>query len=452
MVAMKKIAFLFLSAVLCLLPFSAVPFVRAEETPALPAILGEEMNLGEGITDGYLYQALLLAYNTMYENEDGFVPLTKVRENMFENATTLNLQNSLIYNLNGFALLNMPNLLELNLSKNRIATIGLELLAVPQLTSLNLFDNRLTSIQIPYLTNLQVLNLNKNQLSSISLENISSGTVHLSNNRFTSLSSITMPTTPNGLTVELFANNITNAQPIAGVTLAMGIQGVGLLNSGTVLVQTQHAPKWYGITQEDVVLTIQNVQTQEVVATYSFEHAFGTQILLPFGTYLATYQTTNGEPVFVATDPLLCAFASSNQFTMVPSVPTAQFLYKGQTLPYVVKINDNTKLMLSSPDENAVLYYQLPNQEWMQANEVLLPQLGRYTVAVKSVVNGTSSEVVHVFVVSDNQEETSEWVVVLGIFGIGALFASAVFVTKQVISGNLKLPKWNKTKNTRIKK
>lgn len=384
---------------------------------------GAEVPLGNyGISDGSLYAALLAEFNNTYAADPNFVPFSSLYEDMFDTFTELDLSNKMIYNLDGLGLLNFSSLQQLNLAQNRISVWN-TLSYFPALETLNLFDNNLQELDVSNLQELATLNANYNNLTSLDVSQMQTGVIYASNNAFDNVSDLVFGQNVQTLKIYLFNNNITNASQVQGVQFVFGLQGVANLqkpqNTTTIMqVQTQYMPTFGAILDYDVVLQIVNTATNEVVQTLSDTD----QVLeLPFGTYQAVYvDATLLTPVFVATDPEWVAFEDSLQFQIVPSEIQTQFVIDDITYDYYSgTLPSNTQLVLTSFDEDAVIYYKLPNDEtWTQGNTVVLPDLGRYAVQVKTVVAGVESTPVAIYVNTQTQSNISVWLLTLVMLGL----------------------------------
>lgn len=398
--------------------------------------LGAEiLNDDFGISDAGLYNALIALYNS--NNPDA--PVTKVYINMFENATSLNLQNRLIYSLSGLSQLYMPNLESLNASKNRLTTLNTELLEFTNLKTLNLFDNELTSVSLTSLTKLEDINLTKNNLNAVNLSSVTKGIVRLNFNKFTDFSKITLPyesAVSGSVTIELINNNITkvtdNALNSEKIYLELGLQGVGLNfkenvpveNRVTHIISSTSKVFYYNFVNYNITTKIYNVKTNQLVKelTNSLENSV-TQFTLPVGEYRVEYiNNDTASQAYISSHEIYGAFKNITSFKVVPSQPDYKFLVKGQYYEsYDSKIPNGSKLVLSTNDESAVIYYKLPKQEWKQGTEVKLPNGGTYYVLIKSVIGEYESFTYSVTVSSSVNALLPDVLTLILIIGVGAL-------------------------------
>lgn len=312
---------------LTLLIFSIVIFCNSQpqnvaQSLSLPTSLGNEVSRSV-ITDGSLYDALISEYNKIYANTPGFEPVNKVYSEMFSQVTELNLENKLIYNLNGLSNLNLEKLTHLNLSKNRISEISFQLLSAQNLTHINLFDNNLSKVNLSYLTKLQEVNLNNNKLTEVNLSQIKTGKILLNNNLIYSQNNITLHNKPQDLVLELINNNLKEIKNLNGVTFEVGLVG---LNNTQTEYESGLKLKYYAFTNYDVKLNIYN-QNNQVVTTLTQNQ----EVVLPMGTYYTKYVNQQDQEIYDATHPIYSAFKNSQTFSIIPQKPLILYVVNGKT-------------------------------------------------------------------------------------------------------------------------
>lgn len=398
--------------------------------------LGAEiLNDDFGISDTGLYNSLIALYNSNNPDE----PVTKVYVNMFENETSLNLQNRLIYSLSGLSQLYMPNLESLNVSKNRLSSLTTELIEFTNLKSLNLFDNELTNISLTNLTKLEDVNLVKNNLSSINLSGITKGIVRLSFNKFVDFSKITLPyesAISSELTIELMNNNLNNVSEnvlnSTKINLELGLQGVGLNHKENVpqenrtihTITSSSTITYYNFAYYNITTKIYNAKTNALVLelTNSATADFIT-FTLSVGEYKVEYINNESQAqAYISNHEIYGAFKNVDTFKVVPSQPDHQFLVNGTYYDsYDGKIPGGTKLVFTTSDQDAVIYYKLPNQDWKQGTEVKLPNNGTYYVLVKSVIGEYESFSYSITVSSSVNAILPDFLTLILIIAVGAL-------------------------------
>ena len=369
--------------------------------------LSEEiLNDDSGIPDSYLYMALYTQYNLLNPDKPN---INKVYYNMFENETALNLSNRSIKSLAGFHRLNMPHLEELNLSKNQLITLNNELSHLISLEKLNLFDNELTSINLSTLYKLNDVNLNRNNLTELNLNTVKSGIVKANFNNITDFNKIKLPnaSSVDYLEIELINNNITNFNKDLLLSekfyFELGLMGAGINYKENAtddeikeyLISTTTPLVFYNLKNYDITAEIYDLDTNELVLeiTNSNTEQY-TEYFLPSGEYRVNYiNNITGISAYIAYDENFSVFKNIDEFIVRPNNADFKFLINGQYLnQYSGNIPSNAKLVFSSLDEEADIYYLMPGQEWEEGTEVdLKTGGGKYYVFVKCVLDGYES-------------------------------------------------------------
>lgn len=414
----------------------------------VPASLGAEIpNSSSGISDSNLYLALLNIYNNHYSGEDGFSPINKVFVNMFIEIEDLDLSSKGITSLTGFNMLNLLHLKTLNLSKNQISSISTELSGLSAIEELNLFNNKISSINTSNLVNLTNLNLSRNYLRSINISAIKQGVVRLSFNRLESINHITFPHESNITTelfVELFNNNITNAESVIDtrtkLKLELGLQGIGL-NNREIDEQQQYQlftttlVKYYNVENYDINIEVYRDITNELLMTIENDQdTYVTTYTLPVGSLYTKYvYAVNQQDVYSATDEIFGAFKGYSSINVLPPRPVVVFNIDGKNISSTrQRITKDSKLVISSDIEGAVFFYKIGLGEWTQVqnNEIKLEYgVKDHTVTIKQVVEGVDSYSLVVDVLSEKAMSPVLAVLIFIAF-IAAFFGSLPFLRK----------------------
>ena len=392
-----------------------------------PANLGAPvMNDQTGIDDIYLYQYLLLAYNEHYNLTDknhltettADDPATQLYVEMFKDFEELVLTNTsyTITSLKGLKVLNLENLKVLNVGQNQIEKIAVEdLKDLTSLEELILYDNSLTEITIPAgLTNLRVINLNKNKLEKFDASLLNVGELYLSFNKLTDINNVILPRIiyNTDLYVELFNNNITNADAIytAGtqaeskIKIELGLQGCGLNNKANEQdvvvpkIAKNDKIKFYNSAKyPNLKVNIYNALTGVLVK--SFTNSAETKIAecnLEVGEYRVEYvDATSGDSLYNWENQFACAFKTLNQFNVVPTAPIVKFVIKNKEYDTYGKFSGVAKMIATTPDDNGEMFYSINGGEWIKGTEVKLDRGGQYNVAFKYVITDATNNTVY---------------------------------------------------------
>ena len=371
-----------------------------------------------GIPDSNLYQLLVGVFNEQYKNASNFVRQSQLRVNMLSTCEEINFANMRIISINGLNKLNLPSLKKLNLGANSISNIKTEdLKHLSSLNELYLYENNLTEITIPAsLSKLNVLNLNANKLSKIDISGINSGLVSLGFNKFKSISDISFPRKiiDTNLTVELFNNNICDADEMYNsngvltnggqITIELGIQGIGLnykttddeSEKITPIVSRDGVIKFYNVNDSyNLEVVIKKIVDNSVVATLSnVEDKKITELVLPVGDYKLEYQDkTTHENLYNYYNPRNCAFKDLALFNVIPKSPTVKFIVGGKEYDeYNTKFTSwDAKIVATNNEAEGELYYSISGGEWVKGSEFKLTRGGQYFISFKVVSGELSS-------------------------------------------------------------
>lgn len=379
-----------------------------------PVVVNDE----SGINDSNFYQLLVGIFNEKYKEASNYVRQSQLRVNMLADVEEINFANMRIVSINGLSKLNLPSLKKLNLGANSISNIKAEdLKYLSSLNELYLYENNLTEITIPSALNkLTVLNLNANKLSTIDISGINSGLVSLSFNKFTSISNITFPRkiVDTNLTVELFNNNINDAEEMYNsngvmsnggqITIELGVQGIGLnykttddeSEKTTPIVSRDGAIKFYNVNDSyNLEVVIKKIVDNSVVATLSNNADKKiTELVLPVGEYKLEYlDKTTHQSLYNYYNAQNCAFKDLPLFNVIPKSPTVKFLVDGKEYDdYNNKFTSwNAKIFATNNEEEGELYYSVSGGEWVKASEFKLTRGGQYFVSFKVMIGELSS-------------------------------------------------------------
>ena len=394
-------------------PVETPELVMPDDKQLGPVIVNDET----GIPDSNFYQLLVGLFNEKYKEASNYVRQAQLRVNMLSDFTEINFANMRIISIAGLNKLNLSNLEVLNLGANSITSVNTDDIKwLSELKELYLYENGLTEITIPTaLKKLQVLNLNANKLSEIDLSRVYSGKVSLSFNKFKSINDIKLPQkiSYTDLTVELFNNNITDADEIYAkngveenggkITVELGIQGIGLNYKITdeaadkvdAVVSRDNAIKFYNVNDNynlEVKISRFADGVEQLVVSNNPEKTI-TEILLPIGEYKLEYlDKTTHASLYDFYNPLGCGYKSLDDFKVIPKTPTVKFIIDGKEYDYHGKFTSwNAKLVATNNEEEGELYYSISGGDWQKGSEVKLNKGGTYNVAFKVVVNEISS-------------------------------------------------------------
>ena len=362
--------------------------------------------------DGNLYSKLLKAGGGLLRSET--FNKEKYSTITLQGVTTANTDSNIV-DLSGLTLFKFDYTTTLDLSNNNITEVTADVLSVfPNLEELILTNNDIASIDLSGCYNLKKLIIDNNELTKIDLTdfNPTNGEIDLSCNYIDSINSITFPSqTINVSTkIDLYNNNITDyTTPVQGYTINLGLQG--LQASGGNIEKKQQVV-YYKTNDTQNMKTVISKGT-EVKYTFVSSEMTETRKELVFdnGTYSISYYYDNdgteeivsakGFTVRTGDDYYKDYFRyyKYKEFNVVPSKPTYVYVVDGVEYQDVDKITKVSTIKVSA-DDDAVVYYSLNGGAWVQGDEIPITIGGKYTIDIKATtLDGVyESEEVSIFI------------------------------------------------------
>lgn len=306
----------------------------------------------------------------------------------------------------------------INLSGNKLESIGDELKNIATLKSLDLSNNNLTGFSYTSLNNscyaehLNSLNLSGNQLSGCDLLQIANASVNLQNNKLKA-DTVILPTSTN-CTVNLNNNYVLTANTnLANITY--GFQGAKNNDVFENSTQILFAPS------PNISFTkIEILENEQLVDTLSTAQIATLQV----GNYLLKFKDNAGTEV-------------QDQVSfkvMLPQV-TVKLFVNDVEIEYTSVITQNTVVKFYGVDGAEIFVSTNKNSTQTKTSEFELNQNGTIVLTAYQTKDGYSSNKTN-FYFSVEKSVVQNWIVAfVGIVGIVLLFVVFVLIIRKIIYG-----------------
>lgn len=369
-----------------------------------------------------LYMQLLFIRDGQYPQDISTVE--PLRENTFIDYTEIDLSNcsnvssngKLSY-IGGLAFFRFDNLKILNLSNNDLTKIPAQTFYnITSLTTLDISNNDITEISFGNLTTLQNFYAQNNKLASIdlsTLQNIDNvmGEINLAQNNFSSTSDIILPSNSHPKYVELYGNNILDANydvtSYAPHQLNFIMQSIKQDTEIDDKTEIEIFPS-FGLHNYKVKFT--NTETTLSQTLGAGKHYLGV------GQYqVEIYDGDNNLSSLTGT------VYKGFEFIVVKSAPTVSAYIDGKLIDYNTKITKPVTLKFDSGNEDYIIEYSINGGEYVAGNEVTLEKRGKYNIFVKSTNGQNVSKILSVGVEIEATEDNfaTIFIIILIIAGLG---------------------------------
>lgn len=357
------------------------------------------------VTDGNLYDNLLKIYSKYWFDKTGSEYVdSNLYSDMFNEFTSINLDNKNIYSLAGLEEFDLSNLISFSANSNKIKTIDssyFDKTKNENFIELNLADNDITSFNISKLSGLKKINLSTNNLSSIDLSSIEGRvsntevSFNLANNNFNSISDIKLPSKRIGkINLNIINNNINDLDESYFTnlySLNIGIQG--FVSDEKVKTDTKNNLVIYKMNIDGLSIKITKVdgEQDEDMGVFSDSDITGKflRLQLPVGEYKYEY-LINGVDAYDKYD-YTKSYLDSFKFNVIPQQLNVIYVHKNKEYKELGKVTGKVTVKLSSNDNGAEIYYSVNGGEWKKGTEIICDDGGNYSIKVKSVINNVES-------------------------------------------------------------
>ncbi len=434
----NKILYICLGLMLVLTPF----VLRAISTVSAATPAGNILT--EADMDANLYSKLrgilggTVRDNSIYANNIEELDLTNTTPHTVSNANR-------IFSLQGLELMDMRSVKVLKVNQQALTELTATTLSgMPNLERLELADNQLTSLDLVNNNKLKYLVLDNNQIESLNLSNFNTlgynegnSLISLNYNNFDSISDIVLPavTAQSKLTINAYGNNLTDVVKTTdlGFTFNLGVQGVRYFGNGDKNIITVDRPiKFYPNEATEVSAKIFKKANNEftLLQTLSNQAPEITTVNLQVGEYKIEYYVN--DLALTEEQQEAYKYCVNSQFVVQPPKPTFYFMVDGKRYDSIEKITEETVVVIKQQD-NEKIYTSIDNGNWVEGNELTLTKGGKYTVSIKSTIDGYESEVVTFYVTANPNLYVSNGILILLVGLVAAVFIGVLFLIKRYV-------------------